>query len=631
MLRKKIISSLLITSLLNYLSPFAYSSSFSLPLSAKVLSLQKDRGAVFINKGSAEGIKEKNKILVLASGKSIALTVGESFTHTSKLFLQDSSDIQYLKEGEALSVSEGVSKEKTRISGESRSIVSDYNRGGQSRNKSFYRPGGNFRQEIDLKIENKGLKNVNLEGFISARTTDDKYVDSEQVSLERLYLNLEEKDKKYSIMTGDYFSYFSNYSLSQSLKGLKGNYKMENSLGDLNMVCVWGTNKHRWNDFWREIEGESYTRYVSGLRLEQILDSRKAKLGFNFVDSRDKPKSTSRIRNPSVNPITNSIFSSDFEIRSAERFWLKSELAHAVTDTNTAAGSSVKTKSDQAYKVDTILKLTKGEPLKGTLYSGYERAGQNFSSLSGILKTDRQEYYSRLNFDTYDYFSWRLGLTRSANNLKDGLAKTTKYSRNDIGFTLRPLESKRSFEIAIDLFRRQRYSSDTIIKEQTDDARLSLRDKFGRLSLWGSYQTSKHDDESITTNGRFSHLIDLGGRFNFDCQNFSLIPHLYLQFEKRKQDTTRFDNARKSLNSGVSLNSGERLSLRLNYAVSDINDDILLQNRTRQHIEFETQYFLDRQKTRDINISYDLDNLENKSSSRDYVESILKIEFRQRF
>lgn len=631
MLRKKIISSLLITSLLNYLSPFAYSSSFSLPLSAKVLSLQKDRGAVFINKGSAEGIKEKNKILVLASGKSIALTVGESFTHTSKLFLQDNSDIQYLKEGDALSVSEGVSKEKTRISGESRSIVSDYNRGGQSRNKSFYRPGGNFRQEIDLKIENKGLKNVNLEGFISARTTDDKYVDSEQVSLERLYLNLEEKDKKYSIMTGDYFSYFSNYSLSQSLKGLKGNYKMENSLGDLNMVSVWGTNKHRWNDFWREIEGESYTRYVSGLRLEQIIDSRKAKLGFNFVDSRDKPKSTSRLRNPSVNPITNSIFSSDFEIRSAERFWLKSELAHAVTDTNTSTGSSVKTKSDQAYKVDTILKLTKGEFLKGTLYSGYERAGQNFSSLSGILKTDRQEYYSRLNFDTYDYFSWRLGLTRSANNLKDGLAKTTKYSRNDIGFTLRPLESKRSFEIAIDLFRRQRYSSDTIIKEQTDDARLSLRDKFGRLSLWGSYQTSKHDDESITTNGRFSHLIDLGGRFNFDYQNFSLIPHLYLQFEKRKQDTTRFDNARKSLNSGVSLNSGERLSLRLNYAVSDINDDILLQNRTRQHIEFETQYFLDRQKTRDINISYDLDNLENKSSSRDYVESILKIEFRQRF
>lgn len=630
MLRKKIISSLLITSLLNYLSPFAYSSSF-LPLSAKVLSLQKDRGAVFINKGSAEGIKEKNKILVLASGKSIALTVGESFTHTSKLFLQDSSDIKYLKEGDALSVSEGLSKEKTRISGESRSIVSAYNRGGQSRNKSFYRPGGNFRQEIDLKIENKGLKNVNLEGFISARTTDDKYVDSEQVSLERLYLNLEEKDKKYSIRTGDYFSYFSNYSLSQTLKGLKGNYKMENSFGDLNLVSVWGTNKHRWNDFWREIEGESYTRYVSGLRLEQILDSRKAKLGFNFVDSRDKPKSTSRIRNPSVNPITNSIFSSDFEIRSAERFWLKSELAHAVTDTNTAAGSSVKTKSDQAYKVDTILKLAKGEPLKVTLYSGYERAGQNFSSLSGILKTDRQEYYSRLNFDTYDYFSWRLGLTRSANNLKDGLAKTTKYSRNDIGFTLRPLESKRSFEIAIDLFRRQRYSSDTIIKEQTDDARLSLRDKFGRLSLWGSYQTSKHDDESITTNGRFSHLIDLGGRFNFDYQNFSLIPHLYLQFEKRKQDTTRFDNVRKSLNSGVSLNSGERLSLRLNYAVSDINDDILLQNRTRQHIEFETQYFLDRQKTRDINISYDLDNLENKSSSRDYVESILKIEFRQRF
>src|SRR3989338_11611635 len=93
-----------ITSLLISLSPFAYSASFSLPLSAKVLSLQKDSGIVFINKGSAEGIKEKNKIIVLAYGKNIVLTAGESFTHTSKLFLQDNSDIQYLKEGEVLSI-----------------------------------------------------------------------------------------------------------------------------------------------------------------------------------------------------------------------------------------------------------------------------------------------------------------------------------------------------------------------------------------------------------------------------------------------------------------------------------------------------------------------------------------------
>ena len=240
MSRKKIISSFLITSLLSYLSPFAYSSSFSLPLSAKVISLQKDSGIVFINKGNADGIKEKNKIIALTSGKSISLTVSESFTHTSKLFVHNRSDIQDLKEGESLSISDGLVEEKTRISGESRSIVTDYNRGGQSRNKSFYRPGGNFRQEIDLKISNTALKNVNLDGFISARTTDDKYVDSEQVSLERLYLNLEEKDKKYSLKTGDYFSYFSNYSLSQSLKGLKGNYKIENSLGDLNLVSVWG-------------------------------------------------------------------------------------------------------------------------------------------------------------------------------------------------------------------------------------------------------------------------------------------------------------------------------------------------------------------------------------------------------
>ena len=261
-----------------------------MPLSAKVISLQKDSGIVFINKGNADGIKEKNKIIALTSGKSISLTVSESFTHTSKLFVHNRSDIQDLKEGESLSISDGLVEEKTRISGESRSIVTDYNRGGQSRNKSFYRPGGNFRQEIDLKISNTALKNVNLDGFISARTTDDKYVDSEQVSLERLYLNLEEKDKKYSLKTGDYFSYFSNYSLSQSLKGLKGNYKIENSLGDLNLVSVWGTNKQRWNDFWRAMDGESYTRYVSGLRVEQLLNSRKAKMGFNFVDSRDKPK-----------------------------------------------------------------------------------------------------------------------------------------------------------------------------------------------------------------------------------------------------------------------------------------------------------------------------------------------------
>lgn len=594
--------------------------------SVRIIALDESAGIIFINKGCLEGIKERQTLnLNLPSNKTISLTVTEAFSHSSKLLLRNKSDAQYLSEGDNVRIN-GLNPEKMQISGESRTIFTDYNRGGQSRNKSFYPPGGNGRQEIDVRVEDKSSKNFNVEGFISGRATDDRYIDQDQLSLEGLYLNIEEKEKRYGLNLGDFYSYFSNYTLSQSLKGAKGFYKIQNDLGDFNLTSLFGTNKSRWNAFWRGLDGETYTRYIGGARLEQLLYDKNVKLGFNFVDNRDDRGGTST----TANPITNDVVSSDLELK-LDRFSMKAEVAEAFTDLNTSPNTSVKTKSDEAYKVDTSLKLSKLEYLKSTLYSGYERAGQNFSSLSGILKTDREEYYTRLNCDTYDYLSWHTGLRHSRNNLKDGLVRTTKYTAEEVGFRLRPLSTKREFEIALDLDRRLRASSDTTIKEQSDNAHLVLRDKFGGLSLWGGWLVSKHDDENTITNGRFSHLFDLGSRLNLDYRKFNISPHLYLQFETRKQDTTGLDNTFKHLNAGVSLYSAQFFRMDLNYVVSDTNDDILLQNLTRQRVELQTQCFLDRGKTRDINLAYTLDSLQNKNSARDYSESLVRLEFRQRF
>lgn len=599
-------------------------------LEVKILSLRPEEGIIFINKGSAQGLKEGQGLTLISRGaKGIELRLKEAFTNSSKLALNDPSDARHLNEGETLKLEDAPVLSRTRISGESRSFVTSYNLGGQNRKKSFYHSGKNAAQEIDLRINSSALKNVNLEGFISARATDDKYLDQEQLSLEGLSLKAEDKEKNYALSLGDFYSYFSNYSLSQSLKGARYTRRLENGLGELNVTGLYGTNKHRWNSFWRAIDGESYTRNISGVRLEQVLNKGKAKVGFNFVDNRDDRKGTTRT---GVNPITNSVFSTDIDLNIAERFLAKAEIAEAFTDNNTSAGSSVKTKSDEAYKIDTVLKIFRSKNFISSLSSGFERAGQNFSSLSGILKTDRQEYYTRLINDIYDYFSWRLGFIRSHNNLKDGLSRTTKYQRKELGFTLRPFEARRSLEIALDLDRRDRVSTDTTIKEQSDTAHLVLRDKFNRLNIWGGWQVSKHDDEAVLSRGRSSNIFDLGARYNANYRNFDIQPRLSLQFENRKQDTmTRFDNIVKGLNVGLQVYSPQRLNLNFNYAVTDVNDDILLQNRLRQRLELDVLYFLDPQKTRDIGISYGLNSLENKNSGRDYSESILKVEFRQRF
>ena len=627
-MQRKIIFSLILIILTipcSYLLAYSPTSDDSV----KIIAIQGLTGTVFINKGSADGLKERQSLyLNLSSDRTAALTVTEVFSHTAKLLIRDKSDIQYLSEGGSVSIKDAaLTLGKTTISGESRSIFTDYNRAGQSRNKSFYPPGRNARQEIDVKIKDTSLKNLNVEGFISGRVTDDKYIDQEQRSIEGLYLNIEEKEKRYRLNLGDFYGYFSNYTLSQSLKGVKGFYSMENDMGVFNVTSLWGTNKHRWNEFWRRLEGEAYTRYISGARLEQLWNSKNIKLGLNFVDNRDDRGSSS----PTGNPATNDVISSDLSLKVADRIFVKTEAAQAVTELNTGPYSSIKTKSAQAYQVDSDIKLTKYDFLKSAFSTGYERAGQNFSSLSGILKTDREEYYTRLNCDTYDYLSWYFGLVHSRNNLKDGLARTTKYTAEEFGFDLRPLPTKREFEIALDLGRRLRASSDTTIKEQSDTARLALRNKYGPLSLWGGWTVSKHDDENTITNGRFSHVFDLGSRLNLDYRNFNISPHLYLQFENRKQDSTGLDNVFKNLNTGVSLRSAEFFQLDLNYVVSDTNDDILLQNLTRQRLELETQCFLDRAKTRDISFSYTLDGLQNKNSSRDYSENLIRLEFRQRF
>jgi uncharacterized membrane-anchored protein len=58
-----------------------------------------------------------------------------------------------------------------------------------------------------------------LYGAISYRSTNDRTVDTEDFSIEKLYTGI--KGGNFDFLTGDYYAEFSDYSLNNALKGVK--------------------------------------------------------------------------------------------------------------------------------------------------------------------------------------------------------------------------------------------------------------------------------------------------------------------------------------------------------------------------------------------------------------------------
>ncbi|MCM8763234.1 MAG: hypothetical protein NC829_02565, partial [Candidatus Omnitrophica bacterium] len=134
-----------------------------------------------------------------------------------------------------------------------------------NKERSFY-PSHDIDYLYEGSIDFKNpFKDYELFGNIEYRATDDRLVDVQDFSIERMYFGLR-KGTLLEVLGGDFYANFSEYSLGNALKGLKltlGNEKTSR------LTVVGGLDTSRWEDLWENRCDDSATRsYVWGTRLE---------------------------------------------------------------------------------------------------------------------------------------------------------------------------------------------------------------------------------------------------------------------------------------------------------------------------------------------------------------------------
>jgi len=327
--------------------------------------------------------------------------------------------------------------------------------------RSFY-PSNAFRYLYEGNVNFKSLlKDYELFGNIDYRSTDDRTVDTQDFSVERMYMGLRKEGTE--ALIGDFYQNFSEYSLGNALKGLKL------SLGDetsSRLILVGGMDTPKWEDLWEKRQSDSSTRrYVWGSRLENTLLRGDLSLNFNYAGANDDYAYTSS----SAAPMLVNVFSTDGKYKINDHLLSYWELAQSFTDEDTRKDEA-KVKNDGAYKAGIDLNLR-----DYSLSSVYSRVGNHFNTTGGFNTQDLET----MNFDGIWYLPLKIKFNHFLHMDRDNLSKTKTTTTNQLNpggkFTFRiPWEI--DLQLGGDL--RKRFSTDKTVNQYTQRYTTSISRDF---------------------------------------------------------------------------------------------------------------------------------------------------------
>jgi len=319
------------------------------------------------------------------------------------------------------------------------------------KSRSFY-PGNeaDHLYEGSVEFSRDAIKDYKLSGNLEYQVTDDRLVDAEGASIERMYLGLQGNGKEYRL--GDFYANFSDYSLSNALKG--GQF----ILGDdksARLTVVGGEDVGKWEDLWESrCENSPGIRHVWGARFEDKFLEEKLFLSVNYGGVNDDKARLSS----SALPVYVNVFSLESKYVFTDYLTAYTELAQSFTDSNTR-DNQAKIRGDKAVKCGMDLNFQ-----DYTLSSVYSRVGNYFNTTGGFSSQDLQS----LSFDGVWYLPWSMKLQHylrsDSDNLSKNMAATTRQL-NPGGKLVLSLPKDISWDFGADM--RKRFSTDKTTNEKT--------------------------------------------------------------------------------------------------------------------------------------------------------------------
>ncbi len=482
---------------------------------------------------------------------------------------------------------------------------------GGNRSQSFY-PKNQTRYLYESKIgfENTLNKNV-FYGNIFYRSTDDTLVDPQSFSIEQIYFGC--KNDKMDFVMGDYYAYFSDYSLNNSLKGIK----LEAREDLFNVSILAGVDTSRWEDLWEERSPDSATRrYVWGLNLSNFLFDKKLKIGINYAGARDDQayfQDTDIYKDIQVCSLN--LNYNLFNVVS-----LNAEIAESYRKADTS-DLSLNPKWDNAYKVS--LGLNKQ---KYNIYFEYQKAGPHFETTGGFSAQDLESFRTdnyfqiakNINFFPYFYVE-----RDNLNNLK-----TTTSKRISPGFRIQwNFKEDLSFNIGWDSLKE--YTTDETTKATTRTISFGVLKNFKRFSTSLDYSFIKINDKADASQKRKKHNISIGlnGNLNFNKVDLGWNISEYIDLER--VISVDDDNIVLTFSAGLNLRFFEKLNLDTQISITD-NDYYIDDNDSNIYrYNFSLSYLIKDNLI--FFIDYEQNDNYYADSNNDYFEKKITAKLSWRF
>lgn len=423
----------------------------------------------------------------------------------------------------ALAVVPAVGQEFTqRLTNEVEININDVSGAGAA--QSSLNEGFNISNNIQL---NQGQDSGARPYFLNlgGRGTDDRTVDLKPLSLTNLQLRMGNGSNQWTI--GDTFEYFSQYTLSSSLKGVAYSINKD-AITQPSFTLVYGVGYPRWDSIYGSGPVRSVRRQAYGVRsARQISDAWT--VGAQILQLHD-----SKRINDGDPLYKGPVYGIDWQYKPFEGLSLTGESAFSSTDENTGLPGGSSSHNGSAHR---IVFDGQGDNLR--LLLEYERVSPGFVSVLGSATSDRERIRARWRQKNGRDTTMNIGMLWFRDNLSNQKANTTNNYRPEISFSQRRLFNRvyGSGDITF------RYDHSTGGGRKTDNRYLDLtyRDRFGEMDFDTragliNYKTNQgqRDSTEYTLNATFGTRKTIG----------SVIyrPQLYLGTWLAKDDLTNLED-----------------------------------------------------------------------------------------
>ena len=330
------------------------------------------------------------------------------------------------------------------------------------------------------------------------RSTDDTLIDQQDgFSVEKFYMGV--RNENYDVVAGDYYAFFSEYSLSNAVKGGKLEIKNINlgNVGSLKFITLGGLDTPRWEDLWENRCDDSQSiRYVWGERIESRLFENQLMIAFNYAGAWDD-WSTIPVTGA---PLFVQVGSIDWKADIGKYLSLRGETALSYSDTDKRV-HDVEPKFDDAFKAGVDFKSDYYE-----LSGEYSRVGAHFSTTGGFAPQDLES----LLFDGIAYMPWNISIVHYLHMDQDNLTKvkstTTKQINPGVKANFRlPWQVK----AVLGWDMRKRYSTDDLTGDLTNVISAGLSKDFGYCYLSGQYYHTVIENYKNAAQDRYHDAVEI--------------------------------------------------------------------------------------------------------------------------